>query len=267
MWLKPSLLWLGLALGLGGMLWSDLDVVLVHSPIEAFRWDRRQALMEWLCEHDQPNMANTGFGYVLGTPEAKDAASRWASMRGFKYSKQHRSYSKYNEQGALWLLNEQHTPRMQLYHCLPKETFLSGCNWKYQAWRLTERHYSALHFSCLDDKVARMRQPNPNPIPNPSPIPNPDPNPSPNPSRNPSPNPNPTLNQGGADASARCVDPHHSLLSPLGADRQRRERAAQRVEQAQQRRDKVRDTLFLQWVQYYSKQRVHTQSPTPGLVA
>ena len=43
MWLKPSLLWLGLALGLGGMLWSDLDVVLVHSPIEAFRWDRRQS--------------------------------------------------------------------------------------------------------------------------------------------------------------------------------------------------------------------------------
>ena len=72
-WLKPSLLWLGLELGLGGMLWSDLDVVLVHSPIEAFRWDRRQALMEWLCEHDQPNMANTGFGYVLGTPEAKEA--------------------------------------------------------------------------------------------------------------------------------------------------------------------------------------------------
>ena len=183
-WLKPSLLWLGLELGLGGMLWSDLDVVLVHSPIEAFRWDRRQALMEWLCEHDQPNMANTGFGYVLGTPEAKEAltltptptltltltryvlgtpetkeaVSRWAGMRGFKYSKQHRSYSKYNEQGALWLLNEQHTPRMQLYHCLPKETFLSGCNWKYQGWRLTERHYSALHFSCLDDKVARMRQ-------------------------------------------------------------------------------------------------------------
>ena len=79
-------------------------------------------------------------------------------MRGFKYSRQHRSYSKYNEQGALWLLNEQHAPRMQLYHCLPKETFLSGCNWKYQSWRLTERHYSALHFSCLDDKVARMRQ-------------------------------------------------------------------------------------------------------------
>ena len=43
-WLKPSLLWLGLALGMGGVLWSDLDVVLVHSPIEAFRWDRRQAL-------------------------------------------------------------------------------------------------------------------------------------------------------------------------------------------------------------------------------
>ena len=96
--------------------------------------------------------------YVLGTPEAKEVASRWASMRGFKYSRQHRSYSKYNEQGALWLLNEQHAPRMQLYHCLPKETFLSGCNWKYQSWRLTERHYSALHFSCLDDKVARMRQ-------------------------------------------------------------------------------------------------------------
>ena len=36
MWLKPSLLWLGLALGMGGVLWSDLDVVLVHSPIEAY---------------------------------------------------------------------------------------------------------------------------------------------------------------------------------------------------------------------------------------
>ena len=152
------MLWLGLALGMGGVLWSDLDVVLVHSPIEAFRWDRRQALMEWICEHDQPNMASTGFGYVLGTPEAREAVSRWASMRGFKYSKQQRSFSKYNEQGALWHLNEQHTPRMQLYHCLPKESFLSGCNWKFQAWRLTERHYSALHFSCLDDKVARMRR-------------------------------------------------------------------------------------------------------------
>ena len=51
--------------------------MLVHSPIEAFRWDRRQALMEWICEHDQPNMANTGFGYVLGTPEAREAVSRW----------------------------------------------------------------------------------------------------------------------------------------------------------------------------------------------
>ena len=36
MWLKPSLLWLGLALGMGGVLWSDLDVVLVHPPIEAY---------------------------------------------------------------------------------------------------------------------------------------------------------------------------------------------------------------------------------------
>ena len=51
--------------------------MLVHSPIEAFRWDRRQALMEWICEHDQPNMASTGFGYVLGTPEAREAVSRW----------------------------------------------------------------------------------------------------------------------------------------------------------------------------------------------
>jgi hypothetical protein len=79
-------------------------------------------------------------------------------MRGYKYDRQQRSFSKYNEQGALWLLNEKHTPRMQLYRCLPKESFVSGCNWKYHAWRLAERHYSALHFCCLDDKVARMRQ-------------------------------------------------------------------------------------------------------------
>ena len=96
--------------------------------------------------------------YILGTAEAMAVASAWTRLRGVKYSRQHRHYAKYNEQGALWLLNEQHTPRMQLYHCLPKESFVSGCNWKYEAWRLTERHYTALHFSCLDDKVARMKE-------------------------------------------------------------------------------------------------------------
>ena len=79
-------------------------------------------------------------------------------MRGHRYAPRQRSYAKYNEQGALWLLNEEAEPRMSLYKCLPKEGFLSGCGWQFQPWRLKELHYTALHFSCLRDKRKRMRE-------------------------------------------------------------------------------------------------------------
>jgi hypothetical protein len=153
-WLKPSLLWLGLALGLS-MMWSDLDVIHLQSPLPAFRWDESVAGMEWICETGQPNMASTGFGVVH--PAALSAVSAWAGMRGFKYERRHASFRKYNEQGALWLLNEQTQPRMQMYKCLPKETFVSGCGWHFEAWRKAEHHYHALHFSCLRDKRKSMR--------------------------------------------------------------------------------------------------------------
>ena len=90
-------------------------------------------------------------------PAALSAVSAWAGMRGFKYERRHASFRKYNEQGALWLLNEQTQPRMQMYKCLPKETFVSGCGWHFEAWRKAEHHYHALHFSCLRDKRKSMR--------------------------------------------------------------------------------------------------------------
>ena len=154
-WLKPALMWLGVALGLS-IIWSDLDVLHVQSPLPAFRWDADAASMEWICETGQPNMASTGFGIVH--PSGLAAAAEWARMRGVVYDRSHASYAKYNEQGALWLLNERARPRMQLYKCLPKDMFLSGCGWRIQPWRLTERHYWSLHFSCLRDKRRSMRQ-------------------------------------------------------------------------------------------------------------
>ena len=57
-------------------------------------------------------MASTGCGVIH--PSGLAATAEWARMRGMTYDRAHASYARYNEQGALWLLNERARPRMQL---------------------------------------------------------------------------------------------------------------------------------------------------------
>ena len=114
--------------------------------------------MEWICETGQLNMASTGYGVIH--PSGLAATAEWARMRGMTYDRAHASYAKYNEQGALWLLNERARPHACscTSACAKGAVSLGVCGWRIQPWRLTERHYSPLHFSCLKDKRRSMRQ-------------------------------------------------------------------------------------------------------------